>query len=252
MVTTPIDPVNSSDKYIGTGRINAYKAVLRDSSPIADLSYKLDNNIVFGNVTITGTAIGSNFKKYEVYYGAGLYPDEWTMFHTSDTPISNDTLAIWESPIYEDEIYFSIRLLVYDTLGQISEDRVILILDRLPTIPTIEGPEGGAVGVIYTFFFNSTDYDGDEIYYHIDWGDDTCEEWIGPYEPGLKMFSTHNWTSRGKYIIKAKARDIYGGEGDIGTFKINIPRSRFSSHPLFLYLSERYHNIFLFLKNLDK
>ncbi len=252
IIRSTTDAVNSSDKYIGTGRINAHQAILRDSTPIAELSYELDNEIVFGNVSIFGSAYGSNFVKYEVYYGAGVYPEEWILFHTSDTPLANATLAIWETPIPEDEVFYSIRLLVYDTFSQISEDRVVLQLDSFPSIPIIEGPIRGVEGVIYTYFFNSIDLDDDDLYYYIDWGDGTCEDWIGPYESGLKIYSCHNWTSRGKYTISAKAKDIYGAESDLGTYEITIPRSKMVANSLFLFLFERYPNIFLLFRYVIK
>ena len=250
IIRSTTDPVNSSDKYIGTGRINTYTAIIRDSTPIAELSYKLDSAIVFENVSIFGTATGDNFVKYEIYYGVGVYPDDWTLIRSCDQPCSNCTLAIWNPPIPGDEIIYSIRLLVYDSLSQICEDRVLLQLDRFPSIPIIEGPNRGKEGINYTYFFNSTDSDEDEIYYHIDWGDDTCEEWIGPYESGQKIKCIHKWTTRGKYTISAKTKDIYGAESDLGTYYVNIPRNKQSVNSLILYLLERYPNICFLIRNL--
>jgi subtilisin family serine protease len=247
IIRSTTDDVNSSDKYIGTGRINAYQAIIRDSSPIAELLPEMDNAIVFGNVSVLGSAYGDNFEKYEVYSGEGMYPQEWTLIHTSDTPLENATLSIWEAPIPENESYYCIRLLVYDTFDQISEDRVILQLDNIPSAPEIEGPTSGVVGVSYTYFLTSIDSDDDDIYYYIDWGDGTCQDWIGPYESGFKIYSCHNWTSRGKYTISAKAKDIYGAESELTTIKITIPRNKPVENFIFLYLKERYPNIFLLL-----
>jgi len=246
------DPVNSSDKYIGTGRINAYKAIQRDSTTIAEFFYELDNAIVSGEVPINGTASGSNFVNYSIYYGVGIYPDEWTLICYSDQPCNNCTLTVWNPPIPEDEVIYSVRLLVYDSFNQKSEDRVVLQINRFPTIPIIEGPKRGKEGVLYTFFFNSTDMDGNDLYYYIDWGDGTFEEWIGPYESGQKIYSCHNWTKRGKYTISAKAKDIHGGESDLGTSEINIPRNKGAANTLFLYLLEKYPYIFSLIIHLFK
>ncbi|KYK23713.1 hypothetical protein AYK21_02210 [Thermoplasmatales archaeon SG8-52-2] len=250
IIRSTTDAVNSSDKYIGLGRINAYNAILRDYSPIADLYYGLDNEIVFGNVSIFGSAYGDNFEKYEVYFGSGKYPTDWTLIQSSDTPIEDDILVIWEAPNPEGEVWYSIRLLVYDTLDQISEDRVVIQLDSIPTIPIIEGSNRGEPGVDLTYFFNSTDADGDEIYYYINWGDGSCEEWLGPHEPGQKIYCTHSWSSKGKYIISAKAKDEYGAESDLGTLELTIPRSKFVINELFSYLLERYPNFFLLFRYL--
>jgi len=253
IIRSTTDPINlSDDKYIGTGRINAYTAILRDSTTIAELSYKLDSAIVIENFSILGTATGNNFVKYEIYYGVGVYPDEWTLIRSCDQPCSNCTLAIWEPPIPEDEVIYSIRLLVYDSLDQISEDRVLLQIDRFPSVPIIEGPDRGKEGKNYTYYFNSTDFDDDEIYYYIDWGDDTCENWIGPYESGEKIKCIHNWTDRGKYTISAKAKDGYGAESDLGTHNVKIPRNKQVANSLILYLLERYPSLYLLLKYLFK
>jgi subtilisin family serine protease len=244
IIRSTTDPVNSSDKYIGIGRINAYNAIIRNYSPIADLYYELDNAIVYGNLSINGSATGSEFEKYEVYYGAGKYPDDWTMVHSSNTPVSDDTLAVWSVPDSEDEDWFSIRLLVYDSFDQISEDRVVVLSDSIPTLPVIEGPNRGEVDIEYTFFFNSTDADGDEICYYISWDDGSCEEWIGPYEPGEKIYCKHTWTSKGKYTISAKSKDIYGAESEVSTIELSIPRSKFVVNNILLRLYERFPNIF--------
>jgi hypothetical protein len=248
IIRSTTDPTNSTDKYIGTGRINAYNAILRDYSPIADLSYELDNAIVFGNITINGSATGDNFEKYEVYYGASKYPQNWTMIHSSETQVSDGILAIWQVPNIKDEMWYSIRLLVYDSFEQISEDRVVVQIDSIPTAPIIEGPTRGEIDIEYTYFFNSTDSDGDDISYYISWGDGSCEEWMGPYEPGEKIYCKHTWTSRGKYEISAKARDIYGAESEISTIELSIPRSRFVLNSIFSRIYERYPNLFLLFR----
>jgi hypothetical protein len=248
IIRSTTDPVNSSDKYIGIGRINAYNAIIRDSSPIADLSYELDNEIVFGNVSIIGTASGSDFEKYEVYYGKGKYPEDWTLIQSSTTQKTDDILAIWVTPCPDGENWYSIRLLVYDSFGQISEDRVVLQINNIPTPPIIEGPDRGEENVILTYFFNSTDFDDDDIYYYIDWDDGSFEEWIGPYETGEKIYCTHNFTSKGKYTLSANAKDIYGAESDLSILEINIPRTKLALHNIFLSLFERYPNLFLLFR----
>jgi len=51
-----------------------------------------------------------------------------------------------------------------------------------PTVPIITGPTSGAVSVSYEFTIVSTDPDGDDVYYYIDWGDGI------QYWPKQKMF----------------------------------------------------------------
>jgi len=81
-----------------------------------------------------------------------------------------------------------------------------------PVAPTITGPTEGTVGQSYNFTFVSTDADGDDIYYYVDWGDGTNSGWFGPYGSGEEATKGHTWTSSGTYSIKAKAKDEYGAE----------------------------------------
>ena len=86
--------------------------------------------------------------------------------------------------------------------------------NQAPNAPIINGPsEVGFVEIEYEFSFNSSDQDGDEIFYYIDWGDGSVEEWIGPFNSGNAITVSHEWFDTGYYEIKAKARDILGNEG---------------------------------------
>jgi len=71
--------------------------------------------------------------------------------------------------------------------------------------------------------FTSTDPDGDQVSYFIDWGDDTTSNWMGPYPSGNETVQSHIWTKKGSYIIKAKAKDASGNESDWGTLSITLP-----------------------------
>jgi len=89
-----------------------------------------------------------------------------------------------------------------------------------PYAPTITGPISGNPGVGYEYKFKAIDYDGDEIYYYVDWGDGTNTGWFGPYPSGEEVAKTHMWNLAGDYEIKAKAKDINNNEGDWSSYKI--------------------------------
>jgi parallel beta-helix repeat protein len=94
-----------------------------------------------------------------------------------------------------------------------------------PNPPTITGPAKGKVGVATDYNFTAIDPDGDEVYYFIDWGDNTNSSWIGPYSSGDQITKSHTWTKKGTYDIKAKAKDIYGNESDWATLSVKMPYS---------------------------
>ena len=102
-------------------------------------------------------------------------------------------------------------------------DVELAIINDPPNKPTIKGPSFGKVGDELEFTFNATDPDEDDIEYHIDW-DDGKDEWIGPYNSGEEVTKSHIWDTQGIYVIKAKARDIYGEESDLGFFQVTIEK----------------------------
>jgi predicted secreted protein len=83
-----------------------------------------------------------------------------------------------------------------------------------PNVPEITGPQNGDAGVEYEYIFVSEDNDGDEIFYLIDWDDNTTSEWLGPYQSGLQVEKSHTWSEQGIYNIRAKVKDIHGAESD--------------------------------------
>ena len=83
-----------------------------------------------------------------------------------------------------------------------------------PDPPTISGPSTGKTGHEYDYRFNTTEYEGEDVYYWIDWGDGNCEEWIGPYPPNQEIIESHIWEEQGEYIIQAKAKDVVDAESN--------------------------------------
>ena len=51
-----------------------------------------------GEISIAGTAAGTDFVSYRLEYGAGLYPQEWVQIGTdSTTPMTEGPLAKWDT-----------------------------------------------------------------------------------------------------------------------------------------------------------
>jgi hypothetical protein len=110
-----------------------------------------------------------------------------------------------------------------------------------PNNPTINGPASGKVGKSYTYTFNSLDPEGDDIAdYIVNWGDGPDETLSGPFPSGSPQSKSHTWTSKGTFIIKAKAIDINGGESDWSEFSVTIPRDKSKDNALFWRLVERF------------
>jgi hypothetical protein len=95
-----------------------------------------------------------------------------------------------------------------------------------PLAPTISGPSSGKPGNSYTFTFETTDPNGDDIYYYVDWGDGDFEDWDGPYSSGTGSSASHTWDSQGFFTVKVKAKDSNGAEGPWGVHSVNVPRTK--------------------------
>ena len=126
--------------------------------------------------------------------------------------------------------------------GQISQ--------QPPNQPTITGLNRGKAGKEYEYKFLATDVDGDQIYYIIDWGDNTSELTLGPYASGYETIVMHSWNNEGTYIIKVKTRDAFDAESDWATLTVTMPCS-YKPMPQFLdWLFQRFPNAFSLLRHL--
>lgn len=109
-----------------------------------------------------------------------------------------------------------------------------------PSIPIIEGSSRGKVGIEYYYNFTSVDPEDKDLFYFVDWGDGTVEDWIGPYHSGEMITLNHNWNEEGTYTIKAKAKDINGAESDWAEFEVTMQRDKAITSSLFLRFLERF------------
>ena len=105
--------------------------------------------------------------------------------------------------------------------------------------------------------FYSTDPDGDDVFYYIDWGDSEEElirpldddvkvvPWDGPYDSGYQLTLNHKYSQRGKYEITIISKDIYDLESP--ETKIPITISYFTGLNIIL---EKILNLFPILEDL--
>ena len=92
-----------------------------------------------------------------------------------------------------------------------------------PTYPEISGKKQGQANTEYNYTFTAEDSENQEIFYYIDWGDQTTSGWIGPYSSGDSIQQSHTW-EYGSYSIRAKTKDSEGTESDWSpVFPISMP-----------------------------
>jgi CubicO group peptidase (beta-lactamase class C family) len=113
----------------------------------------------------------------------------------------------------------------YNLYGIMSALFTFIETSNKPTSPTIHGSTDGNVEQSYSYTVNATDPNGDDVYYFIDWGDNTTSSWIGPYSSGEVITESHTWSEKGKYTIQAKAKDNDDWESDWATLTVTMPYS---------------------------
>ncbi|MBW2965778.1 FG-GAP repeat protein, partial [Candidatus Woesearchaeota archaeon] len=96
-----------------------------------------------------------------------------------------------------------------------------------PNIPTISGPGRGIPDKKYEYKFSSIDPEGDDIKYHIDWGDNNISTDF--YPSGINLWLNYTWSQQGDFTIKVKTEDICGLVSPEATFEVILPRTKKAS-----------------------
>jgi len=157
---------------------------------------------------------------------------------------------------FEEEGEYWLRARAQDTMNYTWSNWTTFLIniseDNRPSKPTITGPNNGKIGNIYDYSFVSTNSNEDDLWYFIDWGDDTNTGWIGPYPSSAYVNQSHSWSKKGTYNIKCKVKDAYNVESEWGELKVTMPRIKAINTP-FNWLNkflQNHPNLFLILRHL--
>jgi agmatine deiminase len=97
---------------------------------------------------------------------------------------------------------------VFTAIGEVPQNNA----PAQPQRPS--GQVDGKVGTMYLYSTQTTDADGDQVYYLWDWGDGNFSEWLGPFASGAGASTQHAWASKGTYLVRVKAKDVVGAESN--------------------------------------
>jgi hypothetical protein len=156
-----------------------------------------------------------------IYWGNnGLRDGVWSqpdgVADTKDTVecifIQNPEAGKWTIEVSADEI-------IQDSHVETSEldaDYALVVspVSLAPSPPQINGSPQGDIGRRIDFTFVTTDPKNSNVYYWIEWGDGSHEEWFGPCDSGAIATVSHVWSDIGNYTIIAKAKNTFGSESD--------------------------------------
>jgi len=111
-----------------------------------------------------------------------------------------------------------------------------------PSSPEIDGPNNCKMNVEYDYNFITTSPLSNNLYYWIEWGDNSGTGWIGPYASGEKITISHKWRMEKIYTIKARCKDIDNLWGPWGEFEVEVKKSHEMTayNTLFLKLFEKF------------
>ena len=208
--------------------------------------YTLDISTEYADyIQLTLSQGGSTWGSDHYYFWEEGY-DALFYFEYTETPYyhtSGDTIA----HINKTYAVKNIRLILA-TLAELSEVR---FLSNPPATPVLTGPTSGVINQAYTLSVVTTEPDGEDVYYFIDWGDSQANEWVGPHNSGATAEITHQWDKKGTYTIMAKAKDIHGIESGWGTMNVVMPTEyTFSFHAFLQHLMGMFPHIFPILRHL--
>ena len=196
---------NNVEKYMESCDIYHFAQLISES--IFDYAIQEYAEDVKNEIEYTVTS-----EKHDTYnvnsHGLSIYLPDWTYDHEYDI-LDFSISGLWD------------EFLIYMFEGASSSNP--------PTMPIIDGISEGEVGKTHQYTFLSSDPDGDDIYYVIDWNDGSQHETIGPKATGIETKAYHVWHAEGGYVIRAKAVDSNGAASSWGTFNIMMPKKKDSS-----------------------
>jgi hypothetical protein len=195
---------------------------------------ELLNNWLVDDTMIHGLNVGEAYSQY-----VWLHQRDFTI--PEGDPHFEESMY-GPSSLYGDDgittipvIYGDPTLIIYSpewTEPAVIDSPITGSTNQQPLAPDISGPSAGKPGTQYTFDFVTTDPDGEDIEYFVDWGDGDTEDWDGPYSSGVGSSASHTFVTKAFYNIKVKARDSNGAEGPWGVHIVNMPRAKAFSYIL--------------------
>ena len=134
---------------------------------------------------------------------------------TIGSPCSNYPQIKWWLPSYWPSSSWNYAIIGYAV--------IIECTNNVPNAPTIDGPTEGSKDITYDYILNSVDPDGNDVYYHILWGDGVVDDTtIVP--SGTNVTVSHSWKIARDYTIQVTATDNFNEESNVSTLVVTIPR----------------------------
>ena len=173
-----------------------------------------------------GKAILTYIKENVLYY---VTSDDGGATWSTAQPVSDNQVNLNDRAASLDEFEGSVYGVWEDTRGYNIDayfDIIYEFVNNPPNNPTIAGEKKIKKDVQYEYTFSSTDPEGQDVSFNVEWGDGSGTGWIGPYASGAPATANHTWTTKDKFIIRCQAKDIYGAVSGWTEYSVSAPRAR--------------------------
>ncbi|MBN2602995.1 MAG: PKD domain-containing protein [Candidatus Thermoplasmatota archaeon] len=152
---------------------------------------------------------------------------------------------------------YPVTLTVTDGANQ-SDTEVITVWiqesNTPPEKPTISGKNKADKSKRQTYDFTAIDPEGNDLYYYIDWGDGSFEEWIGPFKSGEIMSAKHRFEKSGINTISAKTKDVFNEESSWSNIEVHLSKIKIAPNQpfniIFNLIKESFPRIFTILTSM--
>ena len=194
--------------------------VIADDAPSVTIFSPNGGEVLTGDIAILWYAVddvtmnlnGSILIEYSPNNGSN-----WSVIASGR---NNTGSYLWNTTVVPDGTSYLIRVSATDesnNTGSDTSNSTFSILNNYnypPTIPQVIGPSAVGNGINFDFTANTTDPEGDQIYYFFDWGNGNISGWLGPVNSSESVTTSYAWRDDGNYTIRVKAKDIFGGESN--------------------------------------
>jgi uncharacterized repeat protein (TIGR02543 family) len=171
-----------------------------------------------GNKAVTATFTQIEYTLDITIVGHGIItknPDQSTYHHGDLVQLTATPDHHWIFSGWSDDVAGNTNPTTITVSGNMTITANFSFMNSQCTTPANpSGPTVRTSSMLYTYWTNATDQDGDQIYYLWDWGDGTTSGWQGPYNSGRKAYAHHRWDNDGIYHITVKAKDTEGCESE--------------------------------------
>lgn len=119
---------------------------------------------------------------------------------------------------------------------------------------TPSGKTQGKTGTAYLYSTQTTDPDGDQVFYMWDWGDGNVSDWTGPFTSGATATAQKSWAAKGTYFVRVKAKDVHGGESNWSDpLTVTMPQNQMMTNPFVEKLGQWFsHFVMVFREMLGR